>query len=238
MPSFHRPDNIRVAVIIPAFNEEQSIANVLNDIPGDQVNEVVVCNNASSDQTARVAESSGATVVHEDRKGYGYACLKGMAYLQAKPENEQPDIVVFLDGDYSDHPEQIVDVLQPILSGGMELVIGSRALGQRTKGAMLPQQIFGNWLSTQMMKWIYGSSFTDLGPFRAIRWKSLLALDMQDKTYGWTVEMQVKALKHGLACTEVPVDYRKRIGVSKVTGTVKGTIMAGIKIIFTIFKYM
>ena len=150
---------------------------------------------------------------------------------------QKPDIVVFVDADYSDYPAEMVQLIEPIRSGKMDLVIGSRALGNRQPGSMTPQQRFGNYLATRLLRWLYGVRYTDLGPFRAIRFESLLALDMQDRTYGWTVEMQLKAAKQGLRIAEVPVSYRKRIGFSKISGTVKGTVLAGYKIITTIFKY-
>ncbi|MFZ2898993.1 MAG: glycosyltransferase family 2 protein [Saprospiraceae bacterium] len=225
-----------VDVIIPAFNEEKSIGKVLNDIPSDLARHILVCDNASTDRTAEAACSAGATVLREPRKGYGSACLKGIAYLKALPPEEQPDIVVFLDGDYSDYPGEMPQVVAPILESGMDLVIGSRALGRLEKGAMQPQQIFGNWLATTLIRWIYGYHFTDLGPFRAVRFDRLLEMDMQDPDFGWTVEMQVRAAKMRLRCTEVPVNYRQRIGVSKVSGTIRGTFLAGHKILWTIFK--
>lgn len=225
-----------IFVIIPAYNEESSIAHVLNDIPPGLVEEVVVCDNNSTDNTAEEAHRAGATVVFQPEPGYGAACLKGMEYILSKPVVQQPDIVVFLDGDYSDHPEQMPDVLKPILEEDYDMVIGSRALGNMEPGAMQPQQIFGNWLATNLIRLFFKYQFTDLGPFRAIKWDQLLALNMQDRNYGWTVEMQVKAAKQGLRCTEVPVDYRRRIGVSKVSGTIKGSILAGHKILWTIFK--
>lgn len=220
-------------MIIPAFNEERSIARVIADIP-DVVEEVVVCNNNSTDATKEVALKAGATVVDQPIPGYGNACLKGMEYI--KGQVNKPDIIVFLDGDYSDYPEQLHEVIAPILEEKADMVIGSRALGDRASGSMTFPQIFGNWLATTLMRWFYSAKFTDLGPFRAITWSSLMALQMQDKTYGWTVEMQVKAAKQKLRFTEVPVNYKKRIGVSKVSGTIKGTIMAGYKILWTIFK--
>jgi glycosyltransferase involved in cell wall biosynthesis len=224
-----------VAVIIPAYNEEKSVGKVVEAIPKQWVSEVIVVNNASSDGTAEVARAAGATVLDQPKKGYGHACLKGIAYLQAL--EQQTDVVVFLDGDFSDYPEEMTLLIKPIINEGMDLVIGSRATGVREKGSMTPQQVFGNWLATTLIKLIYGVRFTDLGPFRAIRFNRLLQLQMQDTTYGWTVEMQIKAAKQRLKCCEVSVNYRRRIGVSKVSGTVKGTIMAGYKILWTIFKY-
>ncbi len=228
-------DKRKIGVIIPAFNEEASIAKVIADIP-DYVDEIVVVNNASTDRTQEAAEHAGATVLLENRKGYGYACLKGIDYFNAK--EDRPGILVFLDGDYSDYPEQMTEVLEPILKRNADMVIGSRALGNRADKSMTVPQIFGNWLATNLIKVFYKVSFTDLGPFRAIKLDELNALKMQDTTYGWTVEMQVKAAKNGLRSVEVPVNYKARIGVSKVSGTVKGTIMAGYKILWTIFKYL
>lgn len=226
-------DDTLIKVIIPAFNEEQSIGKVIADIPS-VVNEIVVANNASTDSTAKVAAEAGATVVDQPIPGYGNACLKGIEYVAS--QEVKPDIIVFIDGDYSDYPEQLTEVIAPIVANEADMVIGSRALGDRASGSMTFPQVFGNWLATTLMKWIYGAKFTDLGPFRAIQWESLVALQMKDKTYGWTVEMQVKAAKQKLRFTEVPVNYKKRIGVSKVSGTVKGTILAGYKILWTIFK--
>lgn len=224
-----------IAVIIPAFNEENAVGKVVRDLPKDWVTEIIVANNNSNDLTAINAREAGAIVVDEPVKGYGNACLKGMAYLVEN--NIKTDIVVFLDADYSDFPAQLIELVQPIINDGVDLVIGSRALGKKERSAMTPQQIFGNWLATFLIKLIYKVEFTDLGPFRAIRYDSLLKIDMQDRTYGWTVEMQVKAAKLNMKCVELPVDYRVRIGKSKVSGTVKGTVMAGYKIITTIFKY-
>ena len=223
-----------IDVIIPAFNEESSISKVIRDIPKSLVREIIVCNNNSTDQTANIAEQSGATVLLATNKGYGSACLKGLEYIAAK--EIKPEIVVFLDGDYSDYPEQMPSLFAPILDEGMDLVIGSRALGNLQKGAMTPQQIFGNWLATTLIKFFYNYTFTDLGPFRAVRYDKLLEIDMKDPDFGWTVEMQVKAAKMQLNCTEVAVNYRNRIGKSKISGTVKGTILAGHKILWTIFK--
>ena len=227
-----------IDVIIPAYNEEKSIGNVLRDIPKDWVREVVVCNNGSTDQTAKVARENGATVQDQPNPGYGNACLKGIEYLHQKPIAEQPDIVVFLDGDYSDYPEQLPALVAPILDQNMDLVIGSRANEDLEKGAMTPQQVFGNWLATNLIQLFYNYKFTDLGPFRAIKWQQLIALDMQDQNFGWTVEMQVKAAKMKMRCIEVPVKYRQRIGVSKISGTIRGTILAGHKILWTIFKLL
>jgi glycosyltransferase involved in cell wall biosynthesis len=228
--------SIRCVVIIPAFNEENGVGEVIREIPKDIVSEIVVVNNASTDNTELIAREAGATVLREPIAGYGRACLKGIEYVkQAQP---QPDVVIFLDADHSDYPEEIPLLLKPILDGNADLVIGSRALGQKEQGSMTPQQIFGNWLATRLLKLFYGVKFTDLGPFRAIRFSTLLQIDMQDKTYGWTVEMQLKAAKNGFRCVEVPVRYRRRIGFSKISGTVKGTILAGYKIIATIFKYL
>jgi glycosyltransferase involved in cell wall biosynthesis len=222
-----------IAVIIPAFNEEQSIGKVINAISTQLVQRIIVVNNGSTDNTVEVAESAGAIVLTENRKGYGWACLAGIDFLR----NDPPEIVVFLDGDFSDFPEEIPVVIQPILKEEMDMVIGSRVLGKREKGSLMPQQIAGNWLATRLIKLFYGASFTDLGPFRAVKFDKLLALEMSDKTYGWTIEMQLKAAKKKYRFCEVPVNYKKRIGVSKVSGTIKGTLLAGIKIIFAVFKY-
>jgi glycosyltransferase involved in cell wall biosynthesis len=223
-----------IKVIIPAYNEQDSIANVINDIP-IIVNEVIVISNNSTDATEENAKNAGATVLKESRKGYGYACLKGMEHIASL--KEKPDILVFLDGDYSDYPEQLTELVSPIINDNIDLVIGSRVKELRELGAMTPQQIFGNWLATFLMSLFFNAKFTDLGPFRAIKYNKLLALNMEDKTYGWTVEMQLKALKQKLSYTEIPMKYRNRIGVSKVSGTVKGSIFAGIKILTWIFKY-
>lgn len=227
---------MKTIVIIPAYNEEDSIVNVLKDIPSAHVSEVIVVDNNSTDQTAARAKNAGATVLSEKQQGYGNACLKGIDY--ARKMSEQPEIIVFLDGDYSDHPEELPKIVAPIVEENYDMVIGSRALGDREKGSMMPQQIFGNWLATTLMRFIHRVHFTDLGPFRAIRFSALEKIAMKDRTYGWTVEMQVKAAKHKLKSCEVAVRYRKRIGVSKVSGTVKGTFLAGYKILLTIFKYM
>ena len=221
-------------VVIPAYNEAKSIALVLRDLP-DLVDEVVVVDNKSTDGTADEAEKAGATVLFEAQKGYGYACLKGIAYLaqKAKPK----DIVVFLDGDYSDYPEELEQLIDPILKNEALFSLGTRVTPQLEKKALTPQQRFGNALATQLMKLFYGSRFTDLGPFRAIEWQTLERLKMSDKTYGWTVEMQLKVLKKNIPYAEIPVRYRPRIGVSKVSGTLRGTLMAGYKILLWIFTY-
>ncbi|MBC3757106.1 glycosyltransferase family 2 protein [Hyunsoonleella sp. SJ7] len=223
-----------INVIIPAYNEADSIANVVTDIP-DIVDEIIVVSNNSSDTTEINAEKAGATVLRKTQRGYGYACLKGMDYVAKKAE--QPDIIVFIDGDYSDYPEELTKIVTPILNDNIDFVIGARVKRLREKGSMTGPQIFGNWLATFLMKLFFGAKFTDLGPFRAIKYDKLLGLKMEDKTYGWTVEMQLKALKQKLSYTEVPVKYRNRIGYSKVSGTVKGSIFAGIKILSWIFKY-
>ena len=223
---------ITIDVVMPALNEEEAIFHVLADMPWDRVRRVVVADNGSTDKTAEVATAGGAIVVPASRRGYGSACLAALARVREDP----PDIVVFLDADYSDHPEELPDVVRPILDEGYDMVIGSRIRGEHEKGALLPQAIFGNWLSCLLIRLIYGIEFTDLGPFRAIRWAALERLKMADPDFGWTVEMQVKAAKAGLRCTEVPVRYRKRVGVSKVTGTIKGSFLAGEKILYTIFK--
>jgi len=223
-----------IKVIIPAYNEQDSIGSVVKDIP-KIVDEVIVISNNSTDNTEINAKNAGATVLSETRKGYGYACLKGMDYI-AK-QTIKPDIIVFLDGDYSDYPEQLTEIVAPIINQNLDFVVGARVKELRENGAMTPQQVFGNWLATFLMKLFFGARFSDLGPFRAIKYDKLLALHMEDKTYGWTVEMQLKVLKQKMTYKEIPVKYRNRIGVSKVSGTVKGTIFAGVKILGWIFKY-
>lgn len=225
-----------IKVIIPAFNEESSIGLVIKDIP-DIVDEIIVVSNNSTDNTETNAKTAGATVLLETRKGYGYACLKGMHYVANSCLSKKPDIIVFLDGDYSDYPEELNNIVRPIIEEDIDFVIGARIKSLREKGAMTIPQIFGNWLATSLMRLFYGARFTDLGPFRAIKYEKLLDLNMEDKTYGWTVEMQLKALRKKLSYTEIPVNYRNRIGVSKVSGTVKGAIFAGVKILGWIFKY-
>ncbi len=222
----------KISVIIPAYNEEKSLPHVLNDLPKDRLHQVIVVDNRSTDRTAEVARENGATVVHERRRGYGQACLTGMAAL------EDPDIVVFLDGDYSDYPEEISLLVEPILKGEADFVVGSRMLLAESRQALLPQARYGNQLAVFLIRLFFGHRFTDLGPFRAIRSESLQAIGMHDKDFGWTVEMQIKAVQNGLRIREVPVHYRIRIGVSKITGTLSGTLKAGTKIIYTIFKYL
>jgi glycosyltransferase involved in cell wall biosynthesis len=225
-----------IDVIIPAYNEQCSVGKVIEDIPKSFVREIIVVNNNSSDETSKNAIKAGATVFNEAKQGYGYACLKGIAHCEQK--SQKPDIIVFLDADYSDHPEELPEVVKPIIDDGFDMVIGSRALGEKESGSMTPQQVFGNWLATRLMRIFYRVRYSDLGPFRAIKFDKLLELKMEDKTYGWTIEMQIKAAKLGMKTREVPVTYRKRIGKSKVSGTVKGTVFAGVKIILAIFKYL
>jgi glycosyltransferase involved in cell wall biosynthesis len=209
-------------------NEERSIGRVIGDIPG-YVRWVIVADNGSTDGTARVAREHGAYVVSEPRRGYGYACLAGIASLPAEAE-----VVAFMDADYSDYPAELSDLLSALVAHRADLVVGSRVLGQREKGSLTPQQRIGNWLSTRLIRQLYGYAYTDLGPFRALRAEALRQLDMQDCTYGWTVEMQVKALQHRMKVVEIPVRYRKRIGKSKVSGTISGSVKAGAKILWTI----
>ncbi len=224
---------MRNVVIIPALDEEKSIPKVLAEIPTDLIAEVFVVDNGSSDRTAEVARQAGATVLYEPRAGYGQACLTGIAALAQNP----PDIVVFVDGDYSDRPSEMTALVEPILDGTADFVIGSRILGEREPGALAPQARWGNWLATWMLRILYDATFTDLGPFRAIRYDTLKSLNMCDRDYGWTAEMQAKAARAGVRTIEVPVSYHRRIGRSKITGTVKGTVLAGWKIITTILKY-
>ena len=223
-----------IKVIIPAYNEAESIGKVIKQIPG-YVNEIIVVNNNSTDDTAKNAKQSGAIVLTELSSGYGNACLKGINYI--KQQVKKPDIIVFLDGDFSDYPEELTKIIAPIIDRDVDFVLGARVKNLREKGAMQPQQIFGNWLATFLMRLFYKSKFTDLGPFRAIKYETLQSLKMQDPTYGWTVEMQLKILKQKHIYKEIPVKYRNRIGVSKVSGTLKGSIFAGIKILTWIIKY-
>lgn len=216
-----------IAVIIPALNEEKAIGKVIADIPG-WVDRIVVADNGSSDDTPRVARDAGAEVVDEPERGYGAACLAGMAHCQ------DMDIIVFMDGDYSDYPDDLGKLVSPILEGRCDFVIGSRATGHAEQGSLTPQQQFGNWLACKLMNFFWRSCYTDLGPFRAIDTRALERLHMQDRNFGWTVEMQIKATLAGLATDEVPVRYRARIGKSKISGTVKGTVLAGYTILWTI----
>ena len=224
----------KIKVIIPAYNEAESIPLVIKDIPSI-VDEVIVVSNNSTDNTEINAKNAGATVLVEKQKGYGYACLRGMTYISE--QKNKPDIIVFLDGDYSDYPEELTKIIQPIIEENIDFVVGSRVKELREDGSMTMPQIFGNWLATSLMRLFFRSTFTDLGPFRAIKYQKLLDLKMEDKTYGWTVEMQLKVLKQKLSYKEIPVNYRNRIGVSKVSGTIKGAIFAGVKILLWIFKY-
>ncbi len=222
----------RVSVIIPALNEELSIGEVLSHLPTDRLHEILVVDNGSTDRTPEVARQHGARVIEEKRRGYGSACLAGIANL------DQPDIVVFLDADYSDYPEEITLLLEPIVAGEKDFVLGSRMLYPESRAALLPQSRYGNQLAVFLIRLFFGYRFTDLGPFRAIRYDSLQSLGMTDTDFGWTVEMQIKAVRKGLRIAEIPVHYRERLGVSKITGTVSGTVKAGTKIIYTIFKYL
>ena len=237
LPRSPRPRLI-VDLVIPAFNEEGALGGVIDAVPRGLVRDIIVCDNASTDATAAVADAHGATVVSAPTPGYGSACLAGLAYLAAWHPDERPDVVAFCDGDGSDYPAQLADVVAPIASGEADLVIGSRALGQREPGAMLPHQRFGNWLATTLIRWRWGTVFTDLGPMRAVRYDALERIDMQDPDFGWTVEMQVKAAKLGLRTREVPVDYRARAaGHSKVSGSLSNSVLAGEKILRTIFTH-
>ena len=218
-------------VIIPAYNEVESIAKVISDIPRNHVSEIIVVDNNSNDGTADSARNVGATVLLEQRKGYGAACLKGIEYLK----NIQPDTVIFLDGDYSDYPEELIKLIEPIAERDYDFVLGSRVIGKREKGSLPIQSMVGSMVAGFLIKLFWKVKYTDLGPFRAIKYSKLVQLDMKDKWFGWTVEMQIKAAKKNLKIVEVPVSYRKRIGKSKVTGTIKGTIMASIIIMKTIF---
>lgn len=226
-----------MVVVIPAWNEEDSIGRVIEELPKEWVHRVIVADNNSTDHTAEVARKFGATVVPAPRQGYGSACLAGLAYLENLPPAEQPQIVVFIDADYSDHPEQLPLLVEPILAGKADFVIGSRMLKAQPRGALLPQAVFGNKLACLLMRIFFRQTYTDLGPFRAISWVALRRLQMCDTNFGWTVEMQIKAARHRLRIVEVPVDYRPRIGYSKITGTAGGSIRAGCKILWTIFRY-
>jgi glycosyltransferase involved in cell wall biosynthesis len=223
-----------IDVVIPALDEERSLPLVLAEIPRPPVRRIVVADNGSRDATARVAREGGAEVVAASRRGYGSACLAGLDHLR---RTGPPGIVVFLDADYSDHPDELPRLVEPILAGRADLVIGSRILGHRERGALLPQARAGNLVACSLICLLYGHRFTDLGPFRAIRWDALERLGMGDPDFGWTAEMQVKALRHGLRAAEVPVSYRRRVGVSKIAGTLTGTVRAGYKILWTVLRH-
>lgn len=225
-----------IRVIIPALNEQDAIGHVIEEIPKDWISEIIVVDNGSSDKTFATAQELGVKVLKESKRGYGWACLKAIDHLSKS--DLKPDIVVFIDADYSDYPTELVKLVDPIINGAADMVIGSRNLGRKEPGSMMPQQIFGNWLATKLISYLYGIDYTDLGPFRAIKYDALIQLKMDDKTYGWTVEMQIKAIKNKLNIQEVAVNYRKRIGISKISGTFKGTVLAGYKIISTIVKYL
>jgi glycosyltransferase involved in cell wall biosynthesis len=222
-------------VVIPVLNERRALPLVFADIPPGWIREVVVVDNGSTDGSAEVARGLGATVVHEPRRGYGQACLAGIRELAARPH--PPDVVLFLDADHSDHADELPRILAPIAEGRADFVVGSRVLGEREPGALLPQARFGNWLASWLIRRLYGLEVTDLGPFRAIRWTTLVSLEMADTNFGWTAEMQVKAARRGVRYTEVPTSYRRRVGVSKITGTVSGTLRAGWKILYTVWRY-
>jgi hypothetical protein len=226
-----------VAVVIPAFNEEQALPLVLRDLP--PVGCVIVVNNGSTDRTQQVAEQAGAVVVTEPRRGYGTACLAGLSALQRRIDAGQaaPRVVVFVDADYSDYPEQLPELVRPILAGQADFVLGSRLLGEREPGAMPAQSFYGNRLACWLMKWLFDAGYTDLGPFRAISYPHLLQLEMVDTNFGWTVEMQIKAAKKKLRVLELPVRYRCRIGSSKISGTLRGSVAAGSKILYAIARY-
>ncbi len=223
---------MKTAIVIPAFNEEKSISLVIGDIPKALSHNLVVVNNGSSDKTEKICKDIGVPVINEPRKGYGRACLKGIDFFKSK----SPDIIVFLDADYSDFPQEMHSLVNPIINDQHDFVPGSRMPGKREPGAILPQALIGNKFAALLIKWFFGFRYTDCGPFRAIRFQKLLKMNMQDTTFGWNVEMQAKAVFHNLRINEVPVSYRKRIGVSKITGTFSGTVRAGIKIIYTILK--
>ncbi len=226
-----------VTVLIPAYNEESSLPLVLGDLP--KVGRVIVVNNGSSDGTVAKARKCGATVVDEPRRGYGSACLRGLSAIDeyVKHGGSPPSVVAFLDADYSDHPELLPGLVEPILSGRADFVLGSRLRGARQAGAMPTQSLLGNRLACCLMRLLFGARYTDLGPFRAIDYQSLIELNMRDRDFGWTVEMQIKAARAGLRTLEIPVPYRRRIGRSKISGTLSGSIKAGTKILYTIAKH-
>lgn len=224
--------NLKTTVIIPAYNEANSIGKVLNEIPSF-IYRTVVVNNGSTDDTQKIAEEHGAIVIDQPELGYGNACLSGVNHLRTSP----PDIVVFIDADYSDYPDQMTRLVKPIIEDKADFVVGARKKNLAGPGSFTMPQIFGNWLATRLMYLLYNSKFTDLGPFRAIRWHTLNEYNMKDRDYGWTVEMQLKALHHKTRYTEIDVPYRKRIGESKISGTFKGTLSAGFKILYWIGKF-
>ena len=229
---FPKLTNPKLALIIPAINEEESIGKTLNGIPKDLFSQIIVVDNNSTDNTAEEAKNAGASVIFEPIEGYGKACLSGIAALE-----QDISIVVFMDGDTADDPKDLPKLLTPITENAADFTLGSRIRGVREKGAMTSAQVFGGWLASFLMKLFWGFQYSDLGPFRAIRHDALKHLEMRDTNYGWTVEMQIKAIQHKLRIKEIPVNYRKRIGVSKISGTIKGVFLAGFKIIYTIFKY-
>ncbi len=222
-----------VDVVIPALNEERALPKVLGEIPRPLVRRIVVADNGSTDDTAEVARAAGAEVVHEAERGYGAACLRALDHLATNP----PEVVAFLDGDYSDHASELPSLVEPILRGEAELVIGSRATGRREIGSLSIQQQVGNLIACRALRLLYGVNYTDLGPFRAVRWRTLELIGMRDRNFGWTVEMQIKAAKLGIPYREVPVSYRARIGASKVSGTVKGSVSAGAKILWLLGRH-
>ena len=221
--------NHKIAVIIPALNEEKAIGKVIDAIP-EWVDDIIVVDNGSTDLTCSVVESCGAMVLKESHRGYGSACLKGIRELN------EPDIVVFLDGDFSDYPEEMDSLVDPIIEDKVEMVIGSRISGKNEPGSLTLQARFGNWFACFLIRLFWGVRYTDLGPFRAIRYDTLVALGMQDPDYGWTVEMQIRAVCRQIRSMEVPVSYRNRIGQSKVSGTLRGVLGAGFKIMSTILS--
>ena len=225
-----------VDVIIPALNEEQSIGLVIDAIHREVVRSIYVCDNGSQDATVEVSKAHGATVLHAKQRGYGSACKTGIQHLIELGPNSYPDILVFMDGDYSDYPEELLKLLEPFQDSDIDLVIGSRVKGNPEAGSLGLIQRFGNVLACFLIKLLYKYEFSDLGPFRAIRFDKLLELKMEDPDYGWTVEMQIKAARSKMKFGEVPVSYRKRIGKSKISGTIKGIFGAASKILLTIFK--